>query len=153
MIVHGCIEIHHKDCGGWIIVIWFRVLLISQHLFREILVEAVLGVHAGGVKIKKFLHLDVVTMHLLHKGFMEDYMCWYAHGKLFVHNERMVGSPSNASNVHGVVNDNSNPYRNMVMDAMRMNQGNVGQGPIVEEEPNTDATRFFDHLKDSDETL
>jgi hypothetical protein len=41
----------------------------------------------------------------------------------------------------------------MVMDAMRMNQGNVGQGPIVEEEPNTDATRFFDHLKDSDETL
>jgi hypothetical protein len=65
----------------------------------------------------------------------------------------MVGSPSNASNVHGVVNDNSNPYRNMVMDAMRMNQGNVGQGPIVEEEPNTDATRFFDHLKDSDETL
>jgi hypothetical protein len=24
--------------------------------------------------------------------------------------------------VHGVVNDNSNPYRNMIMDAMRMNQ-------------------------------
>jgi hypothetical protein len=36
----------------------------------------------------------------------------------------MVGSTSSASNVHGVVNDNSNPYRNMVMDAMRMNQGN-----------------------------
>ena len=32
----------------------FRVLLISQHLFREILVEAVLGVHSGGVKIKNF---------------------------------------------------------------------------------------------------
>jgi hypothetical protein len=26
---------------------------------------------------------------------------------------------------------------------MRMNQGNVSQCPIVEEEPNADATRFF----------
>jgi hypothetical protein len=52
MIVHGCIEIHPKDCGGLIIVTGFRVLLISQHLFPEILLEAVLGVHAGSVKIK-----------------------------------------------------------------------------------------------------
>ena len=65
----------------------------------------------------------------------------------------MVGSTSSASNVHGVANDNSNPYRNMVMDAMRMNQGNVSQCPIVEEEPNADAIRFFDLLKDSDEPL
>ena len=41
----------------------------------------------------------------------------------------------------------------MVMDAMRMNQGNVSQCQIVEEEPNTDATRFFDLLKDFDEPL
>jgi hypothetical protein len=34
----------------------------------------------------------------------------------------MVGSTSSASNVHGVVDDNSNPYRTMVMDAMRMNK-------------------------------
>jgi hypothetical protein len=34
-------------------------------------------------KNKKFLHPDVVTMHLLHKGFMENYLCWYAHGELF----------------------------------------------------------------------
>jgi hypothetical protein len=52
MIVHGCIEIHLKDCGGWIIVMGFRVLLILQHLFLEILLEAVLRVHAGSVKIK-----------------------------------------------------------------------------------------------------
>ena len=65
----------------------------------------------------------------------------------------MVGSTSSASNVYGVVNDNNNPYRNMVMDAMRMNQGNVNQCPIVEEEANADATRFFDLLKDSDEPL
>jgi hypothetical protein len=45
--------------------------------------------------------------------------------------------------VYEVVNDNSNPYRNMVIDAMRMNQGNVSQCPIIEEEPNADATRFF----------
>jgi hypothetical protein len=44
MIIHGCIEIHLKDCGGWIIVTGFRVLLILQHLFPEILQEAVLGV-------------------------------------------------------------------------------------------------------------
>jgi hypothetical protein len=52
MIVHGYIETHPKDCEGWIIVMGFKVLLISQHLFREILMMAVLGVHAGSVKIK-----------------------------------------------------------------------------------------------------
>jgi hypothetical protein len=64
-------------------------------------------------------------MHLLHKGFMENYLCWYAHGEVFVRNKSMkemvVGSTSSASNVHGVANDNNNPYRNMVMDTMRMN--------------------------------
>jgi len=35
----------------------------------------------------------------------------------------MVRSTSSSSNVHGVVDENSNPYKNMVMDAMRMNQG------------------------------
>jgi hypothetical protein len=51
MIVHGCIGTHPNDCGGWIIVAVFRVLLISQHLFRGILLMAVLGVHTGSVKI------------------------------------------------------------------------------------------------------
>jgi len=87
-------------------------------------------------KNKKFLHQDVVTIHLLTKRFMEDYLCWYAHGELFVPNEsmveRVVGLTFSASNVHEVVNDNSNPYGNMVMVAMRMNQGNVSQCPIVE---------------------
>jgi hypothetical protein len=54
MIVDGCIGTHPKDCGGWIIVTEFRVLLISQHLFRGILLMAVLGVYAGTVKIKNF---------------------------------------------------------------------------------------------------
>jgi hypothetical protein len=67
--------------------------------------------------------------------------------------EIVVGSTSSASNVHEATNDNTNPYRNMVMDAIRMNQDNVNQCPIIEEEPNADATRFFDLLKDSDESL
>jgi hypothetical protein len=39
----------------------------------------------------------------------------------------MVRSTSSTSNVHGVVDDNSYPYRNMVIDAMKMNQGHIGQ--------------------------
>jgi hypothetical protein len=57
--------------------------------------------------------------------------------------ERMIGSTSSASNVHRVVEDNSNPYRNMIMNAMRMNQSHVGQYSIIDEEPNVDATKFF----------
>jgi len=67
--------------------------------------------------------------------------------------ETVVRSTSSASNVHEAANDNTNTYRNIVMDAMRMNQGNGSQCPIIEEEPNADATRFFDLLKDSDEPL
>jgi len=88
---------------------------------------------------------------------MKDYLCWYAHGELFVRNksmgERVVGSTFCASNVHGVANYNNYLYRNMVIDAMRMNQGNVSQCSIVKEEHNADATRFFNQLKDFDEPL
>jgi hypothetical protein len=57
--------------------------------------------------------------------------------------ERMVGSTSSSSNVHEVVDDNSNSYRSMVMDTIRMHQGYVAQCPIVDEESNTNATKFF----------
>jgi len=43
----------------------------------------------------------------------------------------VVGSTSSASNMHEVGNKNSNPYRNMVMDAMRMSEGNVRECPIT----------------------
>jgi len=65
----------------------------------------------------------------------------------------MVRSTSSSSNMHEVVDDNSNPYRNMIMDAMRMNQGYTSQCSIVDEEPNADAIRFFYILKDFDELL
>jgi len=55
--------------------------------------------------------------------------------------------------MHGVVDDNSNPYSNMVMDAMRMNQGHADQCPIIDEEPNVDEAMFFDLLKDSRKPL
>jgi len=56
--------------------------------------------------------------------------------------ERVVGSTSTANNAHRVANDNSNPYKHMVIDAMRMNQDNASQFLIVEEEPNADVARF-----------
>jgi hypothetical protein len=71
---------------------------------------------------KKFLNSDVVIMHILQNRFTEKYLCWFAHGEPYVPYdilvERMVGSTSSSSNMRGVINDNSNPYRNMVMDAM-----------------------------------
>jgi len=65
----------------------------------------------------------------------------------------MIGSTSSSSNVYEVVDDNSNPYRNIIMDVMRMNQGYVSQCPKVNEEPHANATKLFDLLKDSDELL
>jgi hypothetical protein len=50
--------------------------------------------------------------------------------------ERMIKSISSASNMHGVVDDNSNLYRNMIMDAMKMNQGYACECSIIDEEPN-----------------
>jgi hypothetical protein len=88
---------------------------------------------------------------------MEKYMYWYAHGEPFVPHKtmikRMAGSTSSTSNVHGVETDNSNPYKTMVMDAMRINQGHAGQYRIIDEEPNADATNFFFLLKDFDKLL
>jgi hypothetical protein len=65
--------------------------------------------------------------------------------------ERMDESTFSASNVHEVETDNNNPYRTMVMDAMRINQRHISQCPIIDEEPNANTTKFFDLLKDSNE--
>jgi hypothetical protein len=45
--------------------------------------------------------------------------------------ERMIDSTSSSSNIHGVIYDNSNYYRSMVMDAMRMTNGYSGEGSLV----------------------
>ena len=42
------------------------------------------------------------------------------------------------------MNDNNNPYMNMVMDAMRMNQGNTSQCSIVGEEPKKIMMNYYE---------
>jgi hypothetical protein len=68
--------------------------------------------------------------------------------------EKMVGSTSSSRNIHGFVNDNNNSYRSMVMDAMRMIRDYPGEESCnipLDEEPNINAAKFFDFLKDLDE--
>jgi hypothetical protein len=67
--------------------------------------------------------------------------------------KKMIGSTSSSSNKHEVVDNNSNHYRSMIIDAMRMNQGYVGECLIVGEEPNPNIARFYKLLKDFDEPL
>ena len=60
---------------------------------------------------------------------MEHYLCWYVHEELYVSHKSMVemivGSTSSASDMHGVANNNNNPYKTMVMEAIRMYQGHA----------------------------
>jgi hypothetical protein len=43
--------------------------------------------------------------------------------------KNMVELTSSSSNMHGVVDDNSNSFINIIMNVMRMNQGYVGECP------------------------
>ena len=85
---------------------------------------------------------------------MERILCWFTNGEPCVPHETMVerifGSTSSFSSVLEIINNNCNPYTNMVMGAIRMNQDYVNQYPIVDEELNADATWFLKLLKDSD---
>ena len=76
-------------------------------------------------KNKKFLDPDVVTMHILEKGFMKRYMCWFTNREPYVPHETMikniVGLTSSSSNMYEIIDDNNNSYKNMVMDAMKVN--------------------------------
>jgi hypothetical protein len=67
-----------------------RVLLNTHYLIREILVEMILDVQVRGVKIKKFLNSDVVTMYLYEKRFMKKYLCRFTHIEPYVPYETMV---------------------------------------------------------------
>ena len=94
------------------------------------------NISGGGIKCpcrrcknKKFLDPNVVTIHLLQKRFMEKYLYWYTHGEPYVPYdtmlEKIVRSIYSSSNVYWVIDNNSNPYQNIVMDAMRMNRGHI----------------------------
>ena len=72
-----------------------------------------------------FHNQDIVTIHLLQGGSLRNTCIWYAHEEPYVPHdimiERMIGSTSSSSNLHGVVYDNINPYRSMIMDVIEMN--------------------------------
>ena len=56
--------------------------------------------------------------------------------------ERMVDLTSSSSNIHEFVDDNNNPYRSMVTNAMRMNQNYSSECSYnipLDEEPNANA--------------
>jgi hypothetical protein len=63
-------------------------------------------------------------MNLLQKEFVEKYLYWFVHEKPYVPYdtivERMIGSTFSSSNVHEVVDDNSNPYRNIENDENKL---------------------------------
>ena len=65
--------------------------------------------------------------------------------------EKMVGSTFISNNVYEVVDDNSNPYKSIIMDTMRINLSYAGKCSSVDEEQNVDAFRFLELLKDFNE--
>ena len=95
-------------------------------------------------------------MHLLKKRFIEKYLYWFTHKEPYVPYgtmlEMIVGSTSSSNNIHKVVYDNSN-YRSMVMDVIEINHSYSCEGSHVDGEPNIDAIKFLEFLKDSDEPL
>lgn len=64
--------------------------------------------------------------------------------------DNIVSSTSNSSNIHEVIDDDSNCYRSLEMDAIRKNHGYLDEGSFIKE-PSVDATRYFELLKDLDE--
>jgi len=102
-----------------------RVLIIIHYLIQKNISEGSIGCPYKRCKYKKFLNPDVFTIHLLQKEFMKKHLCWFAHKEPYIPYkimvEMMVEPPSSSSNVHGVVDDNSNHYKSMVMNSMRMN--------------------------------
>jgi hypothetical protein len=67
----------------------------------------------------------------------------FALGESYVPNktilERIVGTTSSCGNIYEVVDDNSNHYIRIMMEAMRVNHGYSGEDLSVDEKPNMDA--------------
>jgi len=81
---------------------------------------------------------------------------WFTHGEPYtpyeIILEMFVGITSSSSNIHQIIDDNSNRYRGMVMDIMGINHGYSSESSRVDEEPNIDAAGF-EFLKDFNEPL
>jgi hypothetical protein len=65
-----------------------------------------------------------MTMYLLKKWFVKKYFYWFTYEEPYVPYkimlERIVGSISSSNIMHEFADNNSNPYRSIVMDAMKM---------------------------------
>ena len=66
-------------------------------------------------------------IHLLKNEFVKKYMCWYTQKEPYVLHgtmlKREVDSTFKSSNIHGFVNDNSNPYKNMMINTIGIGEG------------------------------
>jgi len=155
MIVLGYIKIFLKGCYAKLSQ---RVEDFINFILSNLknIIECEIRCPCVKYKNKKFHHKDVVMMHLLKKEFVDKYFCWVPHVPYTIMFERMVDLTSSSSNIHEFAYDNSNPYRSLVMDAMRMNQNYSCEGSRnipLDEELNVDTTMFFELLKDFNEPL
>ena len=107
-------------------------------------------------KNQKFQKEDDVCNHLLRKGFLPYYKNWTVHGEPY-DTDILVGPLSGG--ISRVVNDkgDANPYRNMVLDAMRDDDAYYNDRDwstvVIEEPPNLEASKFFKLLKAAEEPL
>ena len=67
--------------------------------------------------------------------------------------EMMDGSTFGYSNMYNVLDDNSKYYREYGYGCKRMNRSYASECSIIDEEPNTNAARFFKLVKDFDGPL
>lgn len=89
-------------------------------------------------KNARYMETDMVKVHLYKKGFTPRYFNWLCHGEL------VDGSSSSSTQ--------SNPYREMVVDALGDHSLTEGTNSI-DEEPNEEAKKFFDLLKAAEDPL
>ncbi|KAK1402919.1 hypothetical protein POM88_002524 [Heracleum sosnowskyi] len=99
-------------------------------------------------KFKRHWDAKTVKLHLLKKGFVENYYVWNRHGEPYTVNRESAGqSSSSYSNISRERDENSQMY-NMVMDAAGPNFN-----PHSEEIPNAEAQKLYDTLHSSEREL
>ncbi|KAK1385605.1 hypothetical protein POM88_023340 [Heracleum sosnowskyi] len=98
-------------------------------------------------KNKKKWDANTVKLHLLKKGFVEDYYQWDRHEEPYIARESAGHSSTSHSNNFGEGNGN-NPMYDMVMDAAGPNFD-----PHSKNMPNSGAQKMYDILHSSKKEL
>ncbi|XP_056688736.1 uncharacterized protein [Spinacia oleracea] len=90
--------------------------------------------------IERFYDVETVILHLYKKGFVHNYYEWVCQGESFGESVSRV---------------QTNPYREMVIDALGNNQEHMlnEEVDVVEEEPNGEAKKLIDLLKAAEDPL